>query len=62
MALWLVRAGKYGEHEARFLEQNLVCLTCRKITPQIVSEGEFTENRQVICRSCATRRIGRFDA
>ena len=27
MALWLVRAGKYGEHEARFLEQNLVCLT-----------------------------------
>ena len=43
-------------------EQNLVCLTCRKITPQIVSEGEFTENRQVICRSCATRRIGRFDA
>ena len=43
-------------------EQNLVCLTCRKITPQIVSEGEFTENRQVICRSCAKRRIGRFDA
>lgn len=27
MALWLVRAGKYGEHEARFIEQNLVCLT-----------------------------------
>lgn len=43
-------------------EQNLVCLTCRKITPQLVSAGEFTENRQVICRSCGTRRIGRFDA
>jgi len=43
-------------------EQNLVCLTCRKITPQLVSGGEFTENRQVICRNCATRRIGRFDA
>ncbi|MBB4636476.1 restriction endonuclease [Longimicrobium terrae] len=27
MALWLVRAGKYGEHEARFLNENRVYLT-----------------------------------
>jgi restriction system protein len=27
MALWLVRAGKYGEHEARFLDDNRIYLT-----------------------------------
>lgn len=27
MALWLVRAGKYGEHEARFFEDSRVYLT-----------------------------------
>lgn len=27
MALWLVRAGKYGEHEAQFIDENRVCLT-----------------------------------
>lgn len=27
MALWLVRAGKYGEHEARFLSENRIYLT-----------------------------------
>jgi restriction system protein len=27
MALWLVRAGKYGEHEARFLNENRIYLT-----------------------------------
>ena len=27
MALWLVRAGKYGEHEAKFIETSRVCLT-----------------------------------
>ena len=27
MALWLVRAGKYGEHEQRFFEDNRIYLT-----------------------------------
>lgn len=32
MALWLVRAGKYGEHEIRFLEDKRVYLTFNDIT------------------------------
>ena len=32
MALWLVRAGKYGEHENRFLEDKKVYLTFNDIT------------------------------
>jgi len=32
MALWLVRAGKYGEHEDRFLEDGRVYLTFSDIT------------------------------
>ena len=27
MALWLVRAGKYGEYESCFLDKNVICLT-----------------------------------
>ncbi len=27
MALWLVRAGKYGEHEQKFLSSNRIYLT-----------------------------------
>jgi restriction system protein len=27
MAIWLIRAGKYGEHEDRFLKDNRVYLT-----------------------------------
>jgi restriction system protein len=27
MAIWLIRAGKYGEHEDRFLNDNRICLT-----------------------------------
>jgi restriction system protein len=27
MSLWLVRAGRYGEHESKFIENNRVYLT-----------------------------------
>ena len=27
MALWLMRAGKHGEYEARFFEEGKICLT-----------------------------------
>ena len=27
MALWMVRAGRHGEHEARFLDESRVYLT-----------------------------------
>ena len=27
MAIWLIRAGKYGEHEDRFLNNNRIYLT-----------------------------------
>lgn len=32
MALWLVRAGKYGEHEPRFFQDNRVYLTWERFT------------------------------
>lgn len=32
MALWLVRAGKYGEHEPRFFEDNRIYLTWENLT------------------------------
>lgn len=32
MALWLVRTGKYGEHEARFLEDERIYLTWENMT------------------------------
>ena len=32
MALWLVRAGKYGEHEPRFFEDNRIYLTWDNLT------------------------------
>jgi len=27
MSLWLVRAGKYGEHENKFIDENRIYLT-----------------------------------
>ena len=39
MALWLVRAGKHGEHEKRFLEENRVYLTWEGLN-QDLSEVE----------------------
>lgn len=32
MALWLVRGGSYGEHEAKFISENKVCLTWSELT------------------------------
>lgn len=32
MALWLVRGGSYGEHEAKFIDENKVCLTWGELT------------------------------
>ena len=32
MSLWLVRAGKYGEHETRFIEDGRIYLTWEELT------------------------------
>jgi restriction system protein len=32
MALWLVRGGSYGEYEAKFIDENNVCLTWGELT------------------------------
>jgi restriction system protein len=32
MSLWLVRAGKYGEYESKFIDENRVCLTWGELT------------------------------
>lgn len=37
MALWLVRAGKYGEHEARFIDANRIYLTWETLTESDMS-------------------------
>lgn len=35
MALWMVRAGKYGEHETRFFEDNRIYLTWDNLTADL---------------------------
>jgi restriction system protein len=34
MSLWLVRAGSYGEHESKFIEDKRVYLTWGELTAQ----------------------------
>jgi restriction system protein len=44
MAIWLVRAGKFGEHENKFLSENRIYLTWRNLNLNL---SQY-ENRQVL--------------
>ena len=45
MSLWLVRAGRYGEHEKKFLDENRIYLTWRRLACDLTSLGEQRELR-----------------
>lgn len=45
MSLWLVRAGRYGEHENKFLDENRIYLTWRGLAQDLTLLGEQKELR-----------------
>lgn len=45
MSLWLARAGRYGEHEKKFLDENRIYLTWRRLAHDLTSLGEQKELR-----------------
>ncbi|HST19781.1 MAG TPA: restriction endonuclease, partial [Blastocatellia bacterium] len=50
MALWLVRTGKYGEHEQRFLNTNRIYLTWDGLETYDLSKTQTYEEIKVIMR------------
>jgi restriction system protein len=50
MALWLVRAGKYGEHEQHFLDTNRVYLTWGGLTSTDLTQAKSYEDIKEIVR------------
>lgn len=44
MALWLVRAGKFGEHEHRFLSTNRIYLTWNELTTRSLAGAKDVED------------------
>lgn len=59
MALWLVRAGKHAEHEARFLEQNRVCLTFSDLVNEnLAAISDYDGIKAVIQRNNPNGTVG----
>ena len=49
MALWLIRAGRYGEHEQKFIDDNRVYLTWTGLENQsLASAKNYTEIKEII--------------
>lgn len=49
MALWLVRAGKYGEHEPKFMDDKRIYLTFSEVAEDdLTSRGSFEAIRQLL--------------
>jgi len=48
MAVWLVRAGKHGEHEQRFIEDKRVYLTWEEIPESLASISSHDEIRELL--------------
>ena len=48
MALWLVRAGRHGEHEQRFLEENRVYLTWSGLSSDLTKLRSRDELRELL--------------
>ena len=48
MSLWLVRAGKYGEHEKRFLDESRIYLTWRGLAHDLTSLGDHERLRTLL--------------
>lgn len=64
MALWLVRAGKYGEHEARFFQDNRIYLTWEEFTDTDLSVAKDYEGIKSLMQQKypgePARRIGNW--
>jgi restriction system protein len=64
MALWLVRAGKYGEYEEHFLTQDRVCLTWNELQDvDLTPAKDYDAIKEVVQRtypSEATRKLGNW--
>jgi restriction system protein len=64
MALWLVRAGKYGEHEPRFFQENRIYLTWEGLTETDLSvANDYDAIRALMHLNYPgepTRRIGNW--
>jgi len=48
MALWLVRAGKYGEHEAKFFSTEQVFLTWSNLTVNLTPASDYAAIRKIV--------------
>ena len=48
MSLWLVRAGKYGEHEKKFLDEKRIYLTWWRLVHDLTSLGDREDLRTLI--------------
>ena len=48
MALWLVRAGKYGEHEPRFFEDNRIYLTWEALTTDLSTAKTYNDIKAIM--------------
>lgn len=64
MALWLVRAGKYGEHEARFFQDSRIYLTWEEFTETDLSVAKDYEGIKALMQQKYSgepaRRIGNW--
>lgn len=64
MALWLVRAGKYGEHESRFFQDSRIYLTWEALTETDLSTANDYDGIRALMQQQypaePTRRIGNW--
>ena len=64
MALWLVRAGGHGEHEARFMEDGRIYLTWEELTESDLSAiPDYNGIKQLLTKKYPgepPRRIGNW--
>lgn len=64
MALWLVRAGSYGEHETRFLDDSRVYLTWEELSETDLSKAkDYDEIKKIVFNAYPnhpTRKLGNW--
>lgn len=48
MALWLVRAGRHGEHEQKFLDENRIYLTWDELAYDLADVGEWDQLKALL--------------
>jgi restriction system protein len=58
MALWLVRAGKHGEHEARFLNENRIYLTWDGLNHDLSALPDRSALDEVLAQTYTDAKIG----